>query len=67
LEIFLQGQQSFLQLLWVFNWQKNGNFSHIVLDMDAKEVIVFLNSDEDCWSIDGALVDSIKTLFNYFL
>ncbi|KAK9923094.1 hypothetical protein M0R45_031528 [Rubus argutus] len=45
---------------------KNGSFSHIVLEMDAKEVIVFLNSDEDCWSVDGALVDSIKSLFNCF-
>jgi hypothetical protein len=45
---------------------QNDNFSHIVLDMDAKEVIAFLNSEEEYWSTDGAIVDSIKSLFTCF-
>ncbi|KAL6275838.1 hypothetical protein ACE6H2_019439 [Prunus campanulata] len=42
-----------------------GHFS-VILEMDAKEIIMNLQSFEESWSVEGVLVDEVKGLFNHF-
>ncbi|BFG25763.1 hypothetical protein CerSpe_120370 [Prunus speciosa] len=38
----------------------------VILEMDAKEIIMNLQSFEDSWLVEGVLVDEVKGLFNHF-
>ncbi|CAL9005911.1 unnamed protein product, partial [Prunus brigantina] len=38
----------------------------VILEMDAKEIIMNLQTYEQSWSVEGALVDEVKGLFNRF-
>ncbi|CAB4312704.1 unnamed protein product [Prunus armeniaca] len=39
---------------------------YVILEMDAKEIIMNLQTYEQSWSVEGALVDEVMGLFNRF-
>ncbi|PQP93336.1 hypothetical protein Pyn_31327 [Prunus yedoensis var. nudiflora] len=39
---------------------------YVILEMDTKEIIMNLQTYEQSWSVEGALLDEVRNLFNRF-